>query len=821
MQQELVDTDTGPERACRGSILVVDDDPYSRDLLSRRMQREGYHVTTTGNGWDVPELLKKHSFHLVLLDVIMPAMNGRDVLGAIRVTHNSAELPVIMVTSMTEGDEIAECFRRGANDYVTKPFQSQALVARIETHIARQRAEAALKQSQDKLERRVEQRTAELRRANRQLEDARNILTDALEAIGDGFVLWNGDDKLVTCNQRYREFFGKNAAAVMPGAKFEDLMRMQVEGSMLRGALGRGEAWLKKRLSRHRNPAEPFEEELSDGAWAQISETHASNGRTVGLCTDITEIKRREIALKTFAETNRRLAAAVNATDSAILISDPARVGNPTVFANPAFTAMTGWPVEEALGRDRRMLAGAETDKAEVERLEKCMRNGVTASGELKLYTRNGHAFWAEISASPIRSRDGDIVNWVIIQTDITSRKETEEQLSQSQKMEVIGQLTGGLAHDFNNLLTVVLGNLEFLLLQKSDQDDETRPYLDAAFKASKRGAELTRRMLAFARRQTLEPKPTDLRQTVIEIRDFLDRSLGTGIVLETESGDDLWPVLVDQGQMENAILNLAVNARDAMGDSGTVTVRAGDRTLNQAVDATGQPIPDGDYVCIAVSDTGTGMPPEIISKAIQPFFTTKDSGKGTGLGLSMVYGFVSQSHGFVRIDSEPGKGTTVELCFPRAASCAIAETQDGDQIAEGGSETILLVDDEPQVRAIAAIQLQRLGYNVLQAEDGCEALEVLERSPGVDILVTDIGLPGGMNGLELAATIRQRTPDMPILYVSGYSEGSTSESAERDKDSQFLAKPYDNLALACAVRRALAMHGKVSELSATGVIGA
>jgi len=805
MQQQMVRAESSSTEASKGSVLIVDDDEFSRDMLSRRMQRAGYQVIATGDGRRVESLLEQHDVDLVLLDVVMPLINGHEVLAMIRAKQSLARLPVIMLTSRTGADEIAECFRCGANDYVTKPFDIQALLARMETHISRQRAESAVKQSQDELERRVEKRTTELQRANRELETARNTLADALEAINDGFVLWDADDRLVACNQRYKEFFGRNAAAVVPGAKFETLIRMQAESGALRGALGRSAAWLEERILRHRNPSGSFEVEFSDGSWAQMSETRASDGRTVGLCTDITGIKRREVALKTFAETNRRLAAAVNATSSAILITDPVRLGNPTVFANPAFTAMTGWPIEEALGRDRKMMAGIETDKSEVERLDKSMRDGVAASGELLLYTRDGRPFWAEISASPIRNNDGEVVDWVIIQTDITARKETEEQLSQSQKMEVIGQLTGGLAHDFNNLLTVVLGNLEFVLTHDAPPDGEVREHLDAAFAASRRGAELTKRMLAFSRRQTLALKPTDLCRAIADFRDFLDRSLGNGTDLETGLDNRVWPTLVDQGQLENAILNLAVNARDAMGNLGKVAIIVANRTLKEAVDVTGQPIPDGDYVSVSVSDTGSGMTKETIGKAIQPFFTTKEAGKGTGLGLSMVYGFVSQSKGFMRIESKLGKGTTIELCFPRARGDMAIEQARSEQAVEGGHETLLLVDDEPQVRTIAAIQLKRLGYEILQAEDGHEALAILDRFPAIDLLITDIGLPGGLNGLDLAAAVRNRDPRIPVLYVSGYSDSSSSESAEQDADAEFLGKPYDKQALAAAVRRALA----------------
>jgi PAS domain S-box-containing protein len=434
MQQEIMRAAVEPDDDARTSILVVDDDKFSRDLLVRRLQRAGYLVVSTDNGRDVPRLLDAQVFNLVLLDVVMPLIGGREVLDTVRRRYGLSELPVIMVSSKTEGDEIAECFRHGANDYVTKPFETHALLARIEAHIGRQRAEAELRQARGRLELQVEERTAVLVRANHELEQCCDVLTGALEAISSAFVLWDESGRLVLCNERYREFYGRNASLVQPGVAFEDLLRMQAKSGALRAAIGRGEEWLEERLARHRNPAGPFEVELADGTWMLVSETRTANGYTVGLCTDITAIKRRKIALKTFAEMNRRLAAAVNAANSAILITDPVRLGNPTVFANPAFTAMTGWPVEEALGRDHRMLAGADTDKAALDRLERCMRDGVPASAELKLYARDGRSFRAEISASPIRNNAGEIINWVIILMDVTSRRESMEHFTSSRR---------------------------------------------------------------------------------------------------------------------------------------------------------------------------------------------------------------------------------------------------------------------------------------------------------------------------------------------------------------------------------------------------
>lgn len=792
-----------------GSILVVDDDEFSRDLMCRRLRRAGYDAAAAADGADALRLIDQHKFDLVLLDVVMPGMDGREVLSAIRENHAIADLPIIMVTGKSDGAEIADCFNSGASDYVTKPFEFPALTARIETQLARQRAEAALKRSQDELERRVEERTAQLSLANAELADARNTLADALEAINEGFVLWDSDDRLVTCNQRYREFFGANAEAVTPGVLFEDLMRRQVTTGALRDAIADPDAWMEKRLARHNDPSEPFEEEFSDGKWARMAETRASNGRIVGLCTDITDSKRREIALKTFADTNRRLAAAVNATTSAILITNARRSGNPTVFANPAFTAMTGWPIEEALGRDRKFLWGSQTDRNEADRLEQAMSDGRDASAELELQTQDGRRFWAEIQASPIYDDAGDISNWVIIQSDTTARRETEEQLRQAQKMEIIGQLTGGLAHDFNNLLTVVLGSLEALGDiggggDGGEDDAEAAQLLGAAIDASRRGAELTKRMLAFSRQQTLAPKVTDIQETLAGFEDFVGRSIGRAYELRMRHHGEAWPALIDPGQFENAILNLAVNARDAMPEGGKLTIESFSLALSGETDIAGQPVPDDEYLCVAISDTGSGMDPETARKAIQPFFTTKAAGKGTGLGLSMVYGFVTQSGGAMRIVEAAGGGARIELYFPRAGLGAAETALSAVSDFAGGAETLLVVDDEPQVRAIAAMQLTRLGYNVLQAGDAEEALELFNTQGPVDLLVTDIGLPGDMTGVGLAAAVREQSPDARILFVSGYSDSASSAKAEEDKTSSFLAKPYDRQSLARAVREAL-----------------
>lgn len=771
-----------------GSVLIVENDEFSRDLMVRQLSRVGFAVVVAGSGRQALEVFDRQFFDIIFLAPVLPDMDGAELLRIIRRRYSSADLPVIAIAAADARDTIAACLQAGANDCITKPFEPDVLSSCIEMHIDARRPGGAT--------------------GSRQISEISgsvgNLPAEIFDAIGERFVLWDSRDRLVACNQRYRELFGKNADEVLPGARFDELAALLAHGGLLRNASDRPDAWLAERLARHREAGGPIEEEFTDGSWVRITEHRTANGQIIGLWTDITAVKRREIALKNFAETNRRLAAAINATNSAVLITDARRAGNPTIFANPAFAAMTGWPVEEALGRDRKFLAGPETDANEAARADRQMAAGLAGTTELHLQTRTGRGFWAEINASPIRDREGRIVNWVIIQTDISARKQAEEQFRQSQKMEVVGQLTSGLAHDFNNLLTIVLGNLETVLNGEPKLTGAARDSLQSAFDAAWRGSELTTRMLAFARRQSWSPSETEIGPIVRGIRDLLARSLGSSIQIETDLAENLWPVLVDRVQLENAILNLAVNARDAMPKGGTLTIEAANISLGARGETAADGLTAGDYMRISVADTGTGMTPGTVAKATQPFFTTKPAGEGTGLGLSMVQGLASESRGHMRIESAPGSGTRVELYLPRLAgekTLASAGTQAPLAV---GQEVILLVDDEPQIRAITAIQLERLGYEVLQAEDGYDALDLIESRQSVDLLVTDIDLSGDMTGVELAASVRGRNPEICVLYVSGYADGGWSDCQPQETRAPFLPKPYDSAALARAVRTAL-----------------
>ncbi|GJE50617.1 Sensor histidine kinase RcsC [Methylobacterium tardum] len=380
----------------------------------------------------------------------------------------------------------------------------------------------------------------------------------------------------------------------------------------------------------------------------------------------------------------------------------------------------------------------------------------------------------------------------------------TEEQLRQAQKMEAVGQLTGGLAHDFNNLLAGISGSLE-LMSTRIDQGRlaDVDRYMAAAQGAAKRAAALTHRLLAFSRRQTLAPKGTDVNVLVEGMVDLIRRTVGPSVQVDTAGLAGLWPALVDPSQLENALLNLCINARDAMPDGGRIIIETANRRIASPA-AERQDMPAGEYLSLSVSDTGTGMTPEVIAKAFDPFFTTKPLGQGTGLGLSMIYGFAKQSGGQVRIHSEVGQGTTVTLYLPHHRGGAERDEAlpDGSPmpVAEAG-ETVLVVDDEPSVRMLVTDVLGDLGYTAVEAADGAGGLKVLQSDARIDLLVTDVGLPGGLNGRQMADAARATRPNLRVLFITGYAENALLTNGQLEPGMAVLTKPFAVEALASRIR--------------------
>jgi signal transduction histidine kinase len=396
------------------------------------------------------------------------------------------------------------------------------------------------------------------------------------------------------------------------------------------------------------------------------------------------------------------------------------------------------------------------------------------------------------------------------LEAQIEQREKVEEALRQSQKMEAIGQLTGGVAHDFNNLLQVILGNLERLgrrLTGDSPAAAAEHRLIEAASRAAGRAATLTQRLLAFSRRQPLAPKSLDLNRLMGGLLDLLGRTLGETIRVETVLAGGLWRVFADENQLENALLNLAVNARDAMPQGGRLTLETQNVRLDEAYTRSQEEVRPGDYVLVSVSDTGVGMTKEVLARAFDPFFTTKDIGQGTGLGLSQVYGFVRQSGGHVRIDSAPGQGASIKLYLPRFFELDTLDTPAAaPQPVPLGQrhETILIVEDEEDVRSFTRDTLRELGYQVSEAANGPAALQALERNPGLRLLFTDIGLPGGLNGRQLADEARRRWPGIRVLLTTGYTRDTLVRHGRLEPGVELLVKPFTEADLARKIREVL-----------------
>jgi PAS domain S-box-containing protein len=473
---------------------------------------------------------------------------------------------------------------------------------------------------------------------------------------------------------------------------------------------------------------------------------------------------------------------------------------------NPAFTAALGWSQQEATAIPLMELTHPE------HREDLAQKLGVLAQGlplvryEIRDLHKDGSHRWLSWTIVP----EGDLLYGVA--RDITDEKRqsgalrhAEDALRQSQKMEAVGQLTGGIAHDFNNLLASMVGNLEMTKARIGQgYTGDLARYIDRALIVADRAAALTHRLLAFSRRQTLDSRPTDVNRLVASMGNLIQRTVGPAIQVDTRLPDGLWNTLCDPNQLESALLNLAINARDAMPGGGRLKIETSNIIIDEVYAAEYPGIVPGEYVAISVTDTGTGMPPDVLARAFDPFFTTKPLGQGTGLGLSMIYGFAKQSGGQIRIYSEQGKGTTVRLKLPRhlgeaEAGPAISTLAGMPQATK--NRTILLVDDEADLRNLLAEMLEMLGYSTIEAADGAEGMRILESSQRVDLLVTDVGLPGDMNGRKLAEAARMSRPGLQVLFITGYAENVAAGSELLASGMQLMTKPFGIDAFAARVR--------------------
>ncbi len=521
----------------------------------------------------------------------------------------------------------------------------------------------------------------------------------------------------------------------------------------------------------------------------------------VSVQRDVTARKAAEDAI---AASERRFRLVAHATRSAIWDWD---ITAGTQWWSEGLTTTFGHPTDPAERVPTVWQASIHADDAArvaaaADRLRSGAEDGYHET--YRVWRGDGGLATVEDRAFAVRGADGRVVRVMGSVTDTTETRAIEEQLHQAQKLEAVGQLTGGVAHDFNNILTVILGNAEMLTDALDPQPDLKRMAAMTAASAQ-RGAELTSRLLAFSRRQPLEPRVIDVSNLIANMEYLLRHSLGEDIDIEVVRAGGLWRAEVDPGQLETALLNLAINARDAMNGAGKLTIETANAALDADYAAATFDVAPGQYVTVTVSDTGPGMPPDVRARAFEPFFTTKGSGQGSGLGLSMVFGFVKQTGGHVRIYSEPGEGTAVKLYLPRARRATPAEPAPRRTAARaGGDEAVLVVEDDTLVRDHLVGQLHALGYTVMDAADGPQALAWLDTDARVDLLFTDVVMPGGLNGRELAREARARRPGLKVLFTSGYTENTIIHQGRLDPDVTLLSKPYRRDQLAAKLRAVL-----------------
>ncbi len=517
----------------------------------------------------------------------------------------------------------------------------------------------------------------------------------------------------------------------------------------------------------------------------------------IGTLLDISQ-KKRDL------ETIRKLTTAIAQSPTAILITDK---NGYVEYVNPTFREITGMEKEEIIGQHFRACFSDDTPEELLGNLWKTINKGLIWKDELLNQRADKSQFWAKLIVTPIMNEQREITNFLIIKEDITERKRLERQLLQTQKMEAIGRLAGGIAHDFNNLLTVINGYAQLVLYQM-DNDHPLRNKIEQIYQAGEKAKNLTSQLLAFSRKQMRQPEVINLNSVIKNAEPMLKSLIGEDIVVKMELAPDLWIIESDKNQLEQILLNLSVNARQAMPEGGTLTIRTGNVNIDEAFQKEHEGAETGYYVCLTISDTGVGIEKSILKHIFEPFFTTKPVGEGTGLGLSTVYGIVKQNNGFIYVDSEPGKGATFSIYFPALdADVEITPKEEKEEETDLFSDArILLVEDDIDVRKLTARSLSYFGYRVTLAQNGKEALKLLKANERFDLIITDLVMPE-MGGKRLADIIKEKYPHMNILFISGYSEDRVTENG-----IFFLQKPFSPIELAKTVKEILNHYDPISQ---------
>lgn len=609
----------------------------------------------------------------------------------------------------------------------------------------------------------------ESQRLNTQLQTTLNSITDAFFTVDAKLRV------LYANEQAYHLLVGHGKQSVitqLPNAAFENANEFNDQ--------------LLKVMATGRVHTFEFHQPTNE-RWLEVRAYPSDHGVTVYM-RDITRHRAEQ------AELNL-LRTAIAQLNDIVIITKAGPLDEPgpeIVFVNEAFERITGYSREQAIGRTPRLLQGTDSEREALDKVRLALENWQPVRTQVTNYTADGQEIILELNIVPLADENGWYTHWVSVERDVTQEKSLEHQLHKAQRMEAIGQLTGGIAHDFNNLLTVITGNTD-LLMDALDGDPRMQALVKLINDAAERGTGLTRNLLAFSRRQSLKPTSVNVNTLIENMESLLRSSLSYEHVLQLKLQHPLNSARVDAVQLESSLLNLTINARDAMPEGGNLVIKTSETTLTTDDLAQSETTEAGNYICISISDTGEGISKDVLDKIFEPFFTTKPQGKGTGLGLSMVFGFIKQSGGHLQVDSKPGAGTTFQLYLPRSLTTETTEDTPAPihQGQADGHQTILLVEDNDLVRKSAVQQLRAAGFEVLAAADAAQAIAWLASNQHVDLLFTDIVMPGGMNGVELAEKALETHPDLPVLLTSGYNEASGYKDSELPAGVEMLTKPY------------------------------
>ena len=749
-------------------ILIAEDNAFSRTLLKKTLVKAGYEAVVAENGNAAWEALQQPDPPcLALIDWMMPGMSGVELCRKVRDLDSPIPIYVILLTAKTDKDDVLEGFAAGADDFIKKPFDSGELLARIQV--------------------------------GRRLVEQQALMHCLIDSIPDPIYVKDNRGLYIECNKAYAEFVGSDSSAIYGCSTNEVLSSDLAQRShmedlrvLANGAMIETEGWVGNAAGDrvyHNTIKIPY------------LESAAGSSGMIGICRDLT--KRMEME-----QEMRRLAVAVEQSTESIMITD---VDGGIQYVNAAFEKTTGYSAEEALGRHPDILQSGKHNSEFYGRLWQTISSGKTWEGRFTNRNKEGNLFDVEAVIYPIRGADDKVLNYVSISRDITQEASIEKHLRQQQKMNAVGELAGGGSHDFNNILTAILGYVA-LCMNSVEEDSKTYKYLSEIVKAGDRATKLVRQILTFSRQEEQQFHALNIQPIIEDSLSLVQTTMPKTIKLVQDIDPQCGSILGDTTQLQQIMVNLCTNASHAMGkeEPGTLTVIL--REIDLAGEEIEGPVIDldpGSYACITVSDTGCGMPPEVLERIFEPYFTTKKQGEGTGFGLSIVHGIVRKHRGTITVESEVGQGTTFKAYFPLISEAAPQEPKAGKNAPVSAVRgRILFVDDDQTVLSMGREILESYGYNVVTATNGRRALKTFKQNPsGFDALVTDYNMPE-MNGHELIREVVAIRNELPSILCSGYMEKVEGEDLSVLGHTAYMAKPIDWRELSQTIQMGIGEQG-------------